>query len=108
MAHSLLQAPTVEITIMLQSDIVVWLSQVGEARASVWFNDTWTGERGNYTNATAGYVGNNLSSGIESNWRCMRRDVVGCAGASNPAHFPRGVHAVLDPVSVNPKQKTRR
>jgi hypothetical protein len=58
MAHSLLLAPTVEITRMLQSDIVVWLSEVGEARASVWFNDTWTGERGNYTIATAGYVGN--------------------------------------------------
>jgi hypothetical protein len=32
--------------------------------------------------ATAGYVGNNLSSGIESNWRYMRRDVVVCAGAT--------------------------
>jgi hypothetical protein len=31
---------------MLQTDIVVWLSEVGEARASSWFNDTWTGERG--------------------------------------------------------------
>ncbi len=82
MAHCLLQAPTVEITRMLQSDIVVWLSEVGKARALVWFNDTWSGERGNYTHATAGYVGNNLSSGIESNWRYMRRDVVGCAGAT--------------------------
>ncbi len=43
----------------------MWLSEVGEARASAWSNDTWTGERGNYTNATAGFVGNNLSSGIE-------------------------------------------
>ncbi len=38
MAHGLLQAPTVEITRMLQRDIIVWLSDVGEARA--WFNDT--------------------------------------------------------------------
>ncbi len=56
MAHRLLQTPTVAITRMLQRDIVVWLSEVGEARASTW---SWTGERGNYTNATAGYVGNN-------------------------------------------------
>jgi hypothetical protein len=47
-----------------------WL---GEARASLWFYDTWTGERGNYTNATAGYVGHNLSSGIESHVRYMTR-----------------------------------
>jgi hypothetical protein len=54
------EAPTVEITRMLQMDIVVL------ARATTWFNDTWTGESGNYTNFTAGYVGNNSSSGIES------------------------------------------
>jgi hypothetical protein len=61
-AHRRLQAPTVEITRMLQKDIVLCLSEVGEARAASWFNDsdTWTGERGNYTDATAGYVGNNL------------------------------------------------
>ena len=59
---------------------MLWLSEVGKARAATWFNDTWTGERGNYTNATAGYVGNNLSSGIESNWRYTRRDVDGYAG----------------------------
>jgi hypothetical protein len=55
MANRLLQAPTVEITRMLQRDIVVWLSEVREARVSTWFNDTWAGERGNNTNATAGY-----------------------------------------------------
>jgi hypothetical protein len=84
MAHHLLQTPTFAITRMLQRDIVVWLSEVGdsEARASTWFNDTWTGERGNYANASADYVSNNLSSGIESNWRYMRRDVGGCAGTT--------------------------
>ena len=106
MAHCLLQAPTVETTLMLQRDIVVWLSEVGEARASTWFNDNWTCESGNYTNATAGYVGNNLSSGIESNWRYMLRDVVGCAGQLSA--FPSGIYAVLDPVSFNLKQETRR
>jgi hypothetical protein len=82
MAHCLLQAPTVEITRILQRDIVVWLSEVSEARASSWFNDTWTCERGNYTNDTAGYKGNHLSSGIKSPWRYMRHYTVGCAGAT--------------------------
>jgi hypothetical protein len=67
---------------MLQKGIVLWLSEVDEARAASWFNDTWTGERGNYTNATAGYVGNTLSAGIESNWRYLRRDTVGSAGTT--------------------------
>jgi hypothetical protein len=47
------------ITRMLQGDIVVWLSKVGETRAATWFSDNWTGEQGNYTIATAGYAGNN-------------------------------------------------
>ncbi len=86
-----------EITRMLQRDILVGLSEVGKARASLWFNDTWTCERGNYTNATAGYVGNNLSSSIESHWRYMRRYTVGCAGI-HPAHFSGGICAVLEQV----------
>ncbi len=57
----LLQAPTIAITKMLQKEIVLWLTEVGEARAATWFKDNWTGERGNNTLATAGYVGNNLS-----------------------------------------------
>jgi hypothetical protein len=75
-AQRLLQAPTMALTRLLQKEIVLWLTEVGEARAASWFNDTWTGERGNYTLAAAGYVGNHLSSGMESNWRYLRRDVV--------------------------------
>jgi hypothetical protein len=52
MANRLLQAPTGAITRMLQSYIVVWLSEVGGARVSTGFNDTWTGERDNYSSAT--------------------------------------------------------
>ena len=57
-AQRLLQAPTIAMTRLLQKEIVVWLTEVGEARAATWFNDNWTCERGNYTLATAGYVGN--------------------------------------------------
>jgi hypothetical protein len=77
MAHCLYNAPTVEIMRMLQKDIVVWLVEEGKARASTWYNDTWTAERCKYyTIPTAGYAVNNLSSGFESNWKYLRRDTV--------------------------------
>ncbi len=53
-----------------------------EKQAADWWRDYWCGEHGNYTNATAGYVANNKSTGIESNWRYMRRDTVGSAGSN--------------------------
>ena len=89
-AQRLLQAPTIAITRLLQNlkEIVLWLTEVGEARAATWFNDNWTGERGDYTLATAGYVGNHLSSGIESNWGYLRRDVVGSAGSTQRIALP--------------------
>jgi hypothetical protein len=34
--HLLLQAPTLEITKLLQEEIVLWLKDIGEARASSW------------------------------------------------------------------------
>ncbi len=75
------------LTRLLQKELVLWLTEVEEHRAASWFNDTWTGERGNYTLAAAGYVGNHLSSGIESNWRYLRRDVVG-SGIALPVFAP--------------------
>ena len=61
-ASRLIKAPTVAITVLLQSDMVEWLERVGESRAAQWFQDNWTWEHGNYTNATAGYVGNKKAS----------------------------------------------
>ena len=82
-AHRLLEAPTIAITQKLQDLIEDWLrDELEETRAADWWRDYWTGEHGNYTNATAGYVGNNKSTGIESHWRYMRRDTVGSAGSS--------------------------
>ncbi len=45
-SQRLLQASTIAITRMLKRDIMLWLTEVGEARAATWFNDNWTGERG--------------------------------------------------------------
>ena len=70
------------LTVLLQSDMVEWLERVGERRAARWFEDNWTGEHGNYTNATAGYVGNNMASGIEAHWRYTRGATVGTSGTN--------------------------
>jgi hypothetical protein len=54
-----------------------WLRNVlKETRAAE--RDYWCGEHGHYTNATAGYVGNNKLNGIESNSRYMKRNNAGC------------------------------
>ncbi len=83
---------------------MLWLTEVGEARAATWFNDNWTGERGNYTLATAGYVGNHLSSGIESNWIYMRRDVVGCAGSTQRIALPVFAPSLMNYLSIRSKK----
>jgi hypothetical protein len=82
MAHKLLEAPTEAIARVVQSMIVDWLRSVKEPHASKWFEKEWTGEHGNYTNASAGYVGNNKSNGGESHWKYVRRDTIGCAGSN--------------------------
>ncbi len=74
--NRLLEAPTVELTNAMQGVIVKWLKSKKEDVAANWFETNWTGEHGNFTNATAGYVGNNKSAGIESHWKYMRRNIV--------------------------------
>ena len=54
--------------------------EIGEERAAEWWRDYWCDDHGNYTNATAGYVSNNKSTGIEVPWRYMKRDTIGNAG----------------------------
>ena len=82
LAHRLLEAPTVEITHLIQDEIVQWLGEKKEKRAQEWFGTYWTGEFGNYTNATAGYCGFNKASGIESDWKYLRRDTIGTSGTN--------------------------
>ncbi len=65
----------------MQGVIVDWLKLKNVNVAANWFETYWTGEHGNYNNATAGYVGNNKLAGIESHWKCMRHDTVGVAGS---------------------------
>jgi hypothetical protein len=55
-----------DIACMIQEAMVTWLYDVEETKAAVWFALNWTGEFGNYTNASAGYVGSNDAQHIES------------------------------------------
>ena len=40
------------------------------------------GDLGNVSNASAGYCGTNMASGIEVSWRYIRRDTIGTAGTN--------------------------
>ena len=82
LAHRLLEAPTGAITELVQDEIVAWLKEIKELRAAKWFEENWTGEFGNYTNATAGYVAFKKASGIEGNWRYMLRDTFSNSGTN--------------------------
>jgi hypothetical protein len=55
------------------------LDQVSISRKG---GELYQGEHGNHTNASAGYVGTNKTSGCESNWKYGKRDTVGSAGSN--------------------------
>jgi hypothetical protein len=49
-----MEAPTENMASLIQDEIIVWLNDVGEKGEAKCFEMTWTGEHGNYTNASAG------------------------------------------------------
>jgi hypothetical protein len=59
----LLDAHTKQLAAAIQDEIAGWLRTVGANGAAAWFERYWTGERGNYTNALAGYSGNKQRPG---------------------------------------------
>ena len=101
-------APTMEIAAMLQQRLVIELLHRGEPRASKWFDETWTEEHGNYTNAAAGYVGNPNSGGIENGWKYLRRDTVGSGGTNMKIGADVFVPRLTQYVSVVSKQQAAR
>ena len=80
----LLRAHTEEMAHAIQQAICEWLLSVNEKRAEKLFRKTWCGERGtcNYTNASAGYVGNKVANSLESKWKYYRRDTTGTTGTN--------------------------
>ena len=104
LAHRLLEAPTGAITELVQDEIVAWLKEIKELRAAKWFEENWTGEFGNYTNATAGYVGFNKASGIEGHWRYMQRDTMGNSGTSRRMSIGNFVRSLVQYIRDSSKK----
>jgi hypothetical protein len=82
LAARLLESLTEKIMHLVQESIAVWLLSVEEKRANVWWRTYHMGEFGNVSNASAGYCGTNMASGIEATWRYIRRDTIGTAGTT--------------------------
>jgi hypothetical protein len=59
-----------------------WLDSVEETKASKWFYETWTGEHGNDTNASAENVGTANANGTVSCCRYLKRNTIGQAGTN--------------------------
>ncbi len=108
MTHRLLEAPTVEITGLLQDSIENWLGENGEIRAADWLSTYWMGEHGNYTNANAGYVGSNKSAGIESHWRYTKRDTIGGAGSNKRISLSVFIPSLVQYVKDSSKRHTSK
>ena len=105
-AHRLMEAPTVAVTELIKDEIVAWLKEIKELRAAKWFEKNWTGEFGNYTNATAGYVGFNKASGIEGNWRYMRHDTIGSSGTNKRMSIGNFVRSLVQYMGDSSKKHT--
>jgi hypothetical protein len=60
---------------ILQRKIVEWLRTRNEPRAAEWFEEYWTGEKGNYMLAHAGVGGTNNNSGVEGGWNGVKKEV---------------------------------
>ena len=78
----LLRAQSIEIASAIQASIYEWLKASKEEYAATWYLKHWSGERGNYTNASAGYVGNKVANSLEAKWKYYRRDTIGTTGTT--------------------------
>ena len=66
----------------IQDAICEWLLSVNEKKTEKWFRKTWCGERGNYTNSSAGYVGNKVANSLKAKWKYYRRDTTETTGTN--------------------------
>ena len=82
MISRLLRAQSIEIASAIQGSMCEWLENVNEKHAAKWFRKKWCGERGNYTNASAGYFGSKGANSLEAKWKYYRRDTNGTTGTS--------------------------
>jgi hypothetical protein len=66
-----------------------------EQRAADWFEEYWTGERGNYTLAHAGVGGTNNNCGTEGRWNGVKKEVCGSAGTTTSLSVRTVVPSIL-------------
>jgi hypothetical protein len=78
-----LRCSSTALATILQQKIVEWLRSNDEPRAADWFEEYWTGERGNYTLAHAEVGGTNNNCGVEGGWNGVKKEVCGTAGATS-------------------------
>ena len=88
----LLRAQSIEIASAIQASICEWLKDVNELHAARWFRKQWCGERGNYSNASAGYVGNKVANSLEAKWKYYRRDTSARRAQLNVCHSTFSLH----------------
>ena len=80
-----LRCSSTALATILQDKIVDWLRSNKEPRAADWFEEYWTGERGNYTLAHAEVGGTNNNCGVEGGWNGVKKEVCGtAAGPGRP------------------------
>jgi hypothetical protein len=79
----ILRCSSVALAYVLQRKIIEWLLARKEVKAAEWFDDYWTGERGNYILAHGGVGGTNNNCSTEGNWLGMKQAVCGTSGSTS-------------------------
>jgi hypothetical protein len=69
-----LRCSSVALAIVLQTKIIEWLVARDEPKAANWFEEYWTGDRGNYMLAHAGVGGTNNNCGTEGGWNGVKKE----------------------------------
>jgi hypothetical protein len=78
-----LRCSSTALATILQRKILEWLHAHNELRAEAWFEEYWTGERGNYMLAHAEVGGTNNNCGVEGGWNGVKKEVCGTAGSTS-------------------------
>ena len=90
-----LRCSSTALAIILQRKIVEWLRARHEPRAANWFEEYWTGDRGNYMLAHAEVGGCNNNCGTEGGWNGVKKEVCGTAGSTTSLAVRSVVPSIL-------------
>jgi hypothetical protein len=90
---------------ILQRKIVEWLRMRNEPRTAVWFDEYWTGERGNYMLTHSEVGGTNNNCGVEGGWNGVKKEVCGTAGSTSSLAVRSVVPSLLRFLSNKSKEE---